>query len=88
LIENSSLKNITIEKLMNLPRRRYHNNRAEGKNEWKSLVKHYEEFDQKARMIEEFAKRAYQDRMRQDLENQISEKNSSKMTNLKGYFSY
>ena len=64
---------------MNYPRRHYHRDRdLKGKNEWKSLVKHYEEFDQKASLVEEYAKRAYQQKMKRDLEEQIRQKNSQK----------
>jgi len=69
---------------MNLPRRHYHYDEREGKNEWKSLVKHYEEFDQKAKMIEEYAKRAYQERMRKDLEDQIQNKHQTKIGSMQG----
>lgn len=58
----------------NLPRREYHRDRDSGMNEWKSLVKHYEEFDMKAKMVERYAKRALQERMRKDLEDQMVKK--------------
>lgn len=54
-----------------MPRRKYHRDRDYGKNEWKSLVKHYEEFDMKAKMVERYAKKALQERMRKDLEDQM-----------------
>lgn len=58
----------------NLPERDYIRDRNSGKNHWKSLVKHYEEYDQKARMMERYAQRAMKEKMKRDLEMQMSQK--------------
>lgn len=58
----------------NLPVRDYIRDRNTGKNHWKSLIKHYEEFDQKARLMERYADRAIKDKMRKDLEEQMRRK--------------
>ena len=49
----------TIVRNSGLDRRHYHREREGGKNEWKSLIKHYEEFSKKADLMENYAKRAY-----------------------------
>ena len=38
-----------------------------GKNEWKALIKHYEEFDLKANMLEKYAKGVVQENIRNEL---------------------
>ena len=60
---------------VNLPRRRYKIAPQDvGKNEWRSLVKHYEDVDQKTKLMEKYAKEAFQRKMREDLQLQIDER--------------
>lgn len=47
-----------------LERRHYPKDRDGGKNEWKALVKHYEEFDTKVSLMERYAKSVVQENMR------------------------
>lgn len=62
---------------VNLPRRNYKiAPQDEGKIEWRSLVRHYEDVEQKSQMMERYAKQAFQQRMREDLQRQINEKSS------------
>lgn len=60
---------------LNLPRRHYVvAPQDHGRNEWRSMIKHYEEVDSKARLMEQYAKRAFQKKAREELENQIAQK--------------
>lgn len=63
----------------NLPIRDHIRDRDQTKNEWKSLIKHYEEFDQKARLVEKYAERAVKERMKKDLEEQMRQKREREM---------
>lgn len=48
-------------------RRRYPHDLDGGKNEWKALVKHYEEYDMKANMLERYSKNMVQENTRYSL---------------------
>jgi hypothetical protein len=48
----------------NMDRRRYPKERDGGKNEWKAMIKHYEEFDTKVSMLERYSKSVVQDNLR------------------------
>lgn len=45
-------------------RRHYPKDLDGAKNEWKALVKHYEEYDLKANMLEKYSKNVVQETMR------------------------
>lgn len=65
---------------VNLPRRHYKIAPQDvGKNEWRSLVRHYQDVDQKTRLMEQYAKQAFQQKMREDLQVQIDQRESSKL---------
>lgn len=48
----------TVARDSGYQRRRYHKEFDGGKNEWKSLIRHYEEHALKADLLEKIAKRA------------------------------
>lgn len=51
-------------------RRHYPRDLEGGKNEWKALVKHYEEYDMKANVLENYAKNIIQNQRKNELEEQ------------------
>lgn len=51
-------------------RRNYPKDLDGGKNEWKALIKHYEEFDMKANMLEQYAKNVVQSNQMRELTDQ------------------
>ncbi len=56
-----------------MDRRHYPKDLDGGKNEWKALVKHYEEFDMKANVLENYAKNVVQSNIMKDLTDQKSQ---------------
>ena len=66
---------VNSQEPLNLPRRPYKMVPQDNcKNEWRSLVQHYEEVDQKSRMMEQYAKKAFQKKMKEDLDRQLNER--------------
>jgi hypothetical protein len=54
---------------VSLPRRHYKIAPQDvGKNEWRSLVNHYQDVEQKSKLMERYAKQAFQKKMRGDLQ--------------------
>ena len=60
-------------------RRNYPKDREGGKNEWKAIVKHYEEYDKKGLLMERHAKGLVQETVKNGLFSQIDEAEKMKL---------